>query len=81
MAYSKALSIETVIEQLQQVLHNLTDLSEFRAQRPFEGVTFESIPLYYRERSDPTFWRILIVPANQEFEERSAVLQADPVDS
>ena len=59
---SQPLSFQKVVEGLQRVLHDLHDLSEFQAKRPFTGVVLEGVLLQYRDHG-PSYWRISIQPA------------------
>lgn len=60
MNSSKPLTLDKVMEQLQRVLHDLSDLSEFGAEgQPFQGVVIDALDFVYRDRP-LTKWRITI---------------------
>lgn len=62
---SQPLSFQKVVEGLQRVLHDLHDLSEFGAKRPFTGIVVEDVLLQYRDHG-PSYWRVSIQPAGVE---------------
>ena len=62
---SQPLSFQKVVEGLQRVLHDLHDLSEFGAKRPFTGIVIEDVLLQYRDHG-PSYWRVSIQPAGVE---------------
>ena len=55
---ARQLTVESVIEKLQQALHDLHDLSDFGLGEEFRGVVLE-VPLHYRDQ-DETEWRVTI---------------------
>jgi|SRR5580765_2619480 hypothetical protein len=62
---SRALSTADVIENLQQVIHDLHDLSA-RTGKPFEGIRIEGLIFQYRDNPDPSFWTIVIHPSGAD---------------
>jgi hypothetical protein len=59
---SRQLTFNDVLIQLQQVLHNLHDLSQFGEGQPFQGVVISDLEFVWRE--EPlTHWTIRIEPS------------------
>jgi hypothetical protein len=56
---SRPLTTQMVIEKLQQVLHDLSDLSEYGTGEEFRGIVLDEIPLRYRG-AEQTSWRVTI---------------------
>ena len=57
--------MEVVYEELQQILHNLHDISMFGDdRRPFRGVVFEGVQFVWRD-APLTHWTIRIEPMGQ----------------
>lgn len=57
---SKPLTMETVLERLQEALFDMTDLAA-KAGNEFKGAVFDDVAFLYRE-NDPSFWRITVEP-------------------
>ena len=57
---SKPLTMETVLERLQEALFNMTDLAA-KAGNEFKGAVFDDVAFLYRDE-DPSFWRITVEP-------------------
>ena len=58
---SRSLTIKVVYEQLQQVLHDLHDLSMFGDNKPFRGIVISDVEFVWRD--DPlSHWTIRIEP-------------------
>lgn len=63
---SRALTYDVVMEELQQVLHDLHDLSMFGTNKPFRGIVFRDIEFVWRD--DPlSRWMIRIEPSNEPY--------------
>ena len=65
---SRSLTYEVVMEELQQVLHDLHDLSMYGENRPFQGIVFPDVQFVWRD-SPLTHWLVRIertVPPNPQ---------------
>ena len=76
---SQPLSFPKVVEALQRVLHDLHDLSSFRAKQPFTGLRLDGVLLQYRDQG-PSYWTIIIQPAGVPGEEVEEVEEVDEVE-
>ena len=54
---SKSLTLQTVVFKVQQVLHDLSDLSEFGEGEEFDGIVLDEIPFQYRD-AEASEWRV-----------------------
>ena len=53
--------MDMVTEKLQQVLHDLHDLTAFSGQAPFQGMVINNLPFQYRDIG-LSHWTIRIEP-------------------
>ena len=58
---SRQLNMEIVLEKLQQVLHDLHDLSGFREEAKFQGIVITDLPFQYRDVG-LSHWTVRIEP-------------------
>jgi|KBSMisStaDraftv2_1062788.scaffolds.fasta_scaffold173882_6 hypothetical protein len=66
---SRSLSYQVVMEELQQVLHDLHDLAMFRENHQFRGVVFRDIDFVWRDHP-LSHWTIRIEPTTPDIRPR-----------
>jgi hypothetical protein len=79
---SKPLTFDKILEDLQGVIHDLSDLSAQAGVERFNGIVIEDLLVQYRDMG-PSMWKITIEPQppsrNRPVEEADEVAQSPTV--
>lgn len=79
---SKALTFNKIAEDLQAVIHDLSDLSAQAGVEQFNGIVIEDLPVQYRDMG-LSHWKVTFEPQppsrNRPVEEADEVAQAPTV--